>query len=442
MPNKLTIAIKKLSPEMRKIVSNMGWLFADRFLRMGMGLLVGAWVARYLKPDGFGLLSYVGAFVVLFGAISGLGLDQIVVRDMVRNPSGKNEIIGTTFVLRIFGGIVTLLVTTTTVFLVNPGEELTLWLAGIMAAGTIFNAFNAIEFWFQSQVDSKYTVVAKNTAFFLAASIRIVLIEIKAPLIAFAWATLAETILGAVGVAIAYQVKGQRIKEWRVSWLRAKILLKESWSLIISGIAIMVYVRIDQIMLGILMDHKAVGLYSVAVKLSDLWSFIAGAMVNSVTPSIVAAKDRSETIYYSKLQKLFNMMALITFAIAIPMSLFSKPLVILIYGQDYAPASEALSIYIWSGVFGFFGWAKTIWIITESRTTFALITTCCGAVMNVVMNFWLIPIYGGSGAAIATVVSFAFTDYVTCFIYPPARPLAWVMTKALTFNLFTFRKLW
>lgn len=442
MLNKLTSVAQNISPELRKIIGNIGWLFGDRILRMGAGLIVGAWVARYLQPQQFGLFNYAGAYVALFTIISSLGLDQLVVRDIVRDPDCKNETLGTALALRIFGGICTVIITAGTVFAFNRDSQLTTILATVMAFATIFNAFNTIEFWFQAQVKSKYTVIAKNTAFFLATLLRVVLIQMQAPLVAFAWAMVVESILGAIGLVIAYKAKGQHFSEWRVSWQRAKVLLKESWALILSGFAIMVYVRIDQIMLGQLVGDKVVGYYSVAAKISELWYFIASAIVGSVTPSIVKAREESRTLYYKKLQKLFNMMAVITFALAIVMIFLSTPLIVLLFGQEYAPASSMLSIYIWSAVFGFFGWAKSIWIIAESRATYALITTCFGAVMNIGLNFWLIPIYGGNGAAIATVVSYAFTDYVLCFVYPPARQLGWIMTRALTFNFFTFKNLW
>jgi PST family polysaccharide transporter len=442
MLNKLNSLTENLSPELRKIISNIGWLFGDSILRVGVGLIIGTWVARYLQPQQFGLLNYAGAYVALFTIIATLGLNQIIVRDIVRNPDCKNETLGTALVLRFFGGVSTVLVTFVTVFLFNRDSPLTIILATVMAGGTIFNAFNTIEFWFQSQVKSKYTVIAKNSALLLTALLRVILIQIKAPLIAFAWVVVAESILGALCLSIAYKTKGQNFSQWRVSWQRAKILLKESWPLILSGFAVMVYVRIDQIMLGKLVGDYAVGIYSVAARISELWYFVAGAITSSVTPSIVKAREESETLYYNKLQKLFNLMVMITFAAAIIMMFLSNPLVVLLFGQDYAPASSILSIYIWSAVFGFFGWAKNIWIIAEGYTTYALITTSCGALMNLLLNLWLIPSYGGNGAAIATVISYAFTDYIICFLYPPARKLGWSMTKALTFNYFSFKNLW
>lgn len=440
MLNKLTAATQKLSPELRKIIGNIGWLSADRVLRMGVGLIVTAWIARYLGPQDFGLFNYATAFVSLFGVLATLGLNQIVVRDMVRDPSGKDETLGTTFLLKLSGAILTVLVTTGAISLLRPNDRLTLWIVAITASVTIFDAFNTIDLWFQSLVKSKHTVIAKNTAFVLVTALRIALIEMKAPVIAFAWVLVVESALGAIGLAIAHKLDGQNLLRWRPKFQRAKTLLKESWPLIISDLAIMIYVRIDQIMLGELIGDKPVGIYSAAIRIAEVWYFFASAIVNSVTPSIVQAKEQSETLYYNKLQKVFNLMAMITFGIAIPMTFLSKFIIVTIFGQQYAAAASVLSIYIWSAVFGFFGWAKGIWIVAEGRTVFALISTCCGALMNIILNFWLIPLYQENGAALASVISYSFTDYVLCLIYPPARKLGWVMTNALTFNLFAKRR--
>ncbi|MBD2179956.1 flippase [Planktothrix sp. FACHB-1355] len=439
MLNKLKAAIAKLSPELRRIIGSVIWLSGDRILRMGVGLIVTAWIARYLGPDGFGLFNFATAFVSLFGVLATLGLNQIVVRDIVRDPSLKDETLGTTFVLKLAGGILTVLISSGAISLVRPHDRLTLWIVAITASVTIFDAFNTIDLWFQSLVKSKHTVIAKNIAFVIVTALRIALIEMKAPVVAFAWVLVVESALGSIGLAIAHKLDGQNLLRWRPKFQRAKTLLKESWPLIISDLAIMIYVRIDQIMLGQLMGDKPVGIYSAAVRIAEVWYFFASAIVNSVTPAIVQAKQESETLYYNKLQKLFNLMVIVTFSIAIPLTLISKFLIVAIFGQKYAAAASVLSIYIWSAVFGFFGWAKGIWIVAEGQTVFALISTCCGATMNIILNFWLIPLYQENGAALASVISYSFTDYVMCLIYPPARKLGWIMTNALTFNLFARR---
>ena len=440
MLNKLNATTQKLSPELRKILTNIGWLSGDRVLRMGMGLIVGAWVARYLGPQQFGLLNYASAFVALFAVLASLGLDQIVVRDIVRKPTYRDKILGTTLILKLIGSLVTVALTTSMIGWLRPGDQLTLWLVTIIAAVTLFDAFNTIDFWFQSQVKSKYTVIAKNTAFILATLARIILIQTQAPLISFAWVLVVESAIGGVGLAIAYQVKGESLLSWRVNWQQIKTLLHQSWPLIISNLAIMLYMRIDQIMLGQLVGDQSVGIYSAGVRIAEIWYFFAIAIVNSVTPSIVKSKQQSETIYYNKLQKLFNLMVIISFGIALPMTFLSKLIIVVIFGSQYAAAATVLAIYIWSAVFGFFGWVKGVWIVTEGYTVFALVSTCCGALMNILLNFWLIPHYQENGAALASVISYSFTDYLICLIYPPARKLGWIMTKALTFSSFTSRR--
>lgn len=416
---------------LQKAISNVGWLFADNVVRMGVGLFVSVWVARYLGPAKFGIYNYAIAFVALFGALATLGLDSIVVRDSVRNPSCKDETLGTAFVLKLIGGIVTLILTIVTISLLRPGDKLTLWLVGIIAAGLIFQAFDAIDFWFQSQVQSKYTVYAKNAAFTIISLVKIGLILSKAPLIAFAWAGLAEIALGAIGLVIAYRVSGQYLKAWRGSLILAKSLLKDSWPLILSGLTIMVYMRIDQIMLGEMIGAEAVGIYSVAVRLSEIWYFIPIAIVSSVFPAIVEAKGISEKLYYERLQKLFNLMSVLAYAIAIPITFLSGWLVISLFGEHYVEAGSVLAIHIWTGLFVFLGVARGAWTTTEGLMKFSFATTAIGAVINVILNYILINNYGVNGAAISTVIAQFIASYGANVFYSKTRVIFINQTKAI-----------
>lgn len=438
MLNNLSAAIKNLSPNLRKILSNIGWLIAERVLRMVVGFLVLAWMARYLGADNFGLLNYGIAFVAIFSTFAQLGLNHFIVRDLVSEATNKDEILGTAFFLRIISGIASLFSAIVIIFLLRPDDPSGRNIVIILTASLILQEFNVIDNWFQSQVQSKYAVWANNTAFILMTLVRITLIKTNAPLITFAWAWLAETFLSVIGLVIIYQGTGKKIQRWRPNWIRAKRLLKVSWPLILSNLSIMVYIYIDQIMLGQLADARSVGIYAAAVRLSENWPFLSLALVRSVAPSIIEAKKVSEKFYYERIQKICNLLALIFYCIAIPMTFLSTPLIILVFGQEYAPAGLILSIHIWSAIFGFLGYVKEIWVATEELTSFAFAASLLGAVINILLNLWLIPLYQGVGAAIATVISYGFADYVMCFLYPPARKFGWVMTKALTFNhLFT-----
>ena len=255
------------------LIGNLVWLVTDQILRMGLGLWVGVWVASYLEPTQFGLLNYAIGFVSLFASATTMGLDTLaVLLDIARAPECQEETLGTALILQLAGGIITLLLAVTAIALVNPKDSLTLWLVVTVAAGTMFQSFETINFWFQSQVQSQYTAVAKNSVSLLVAGIRIGLILVQAPVIAFAWATLAEVALAGLGIALVYQSRGNNFKLWRVSWQRGKQLLQESGPLVLSSLAIFIYSKIDIIMLGSV-DKTELGYYAAAVKLSEICDF-------------------------------------------------------------------------------------------------------------------------------------------------------------------------
>jgi O-antigen/teichoic acid export membrane protein len=201
-----------------------------------------------------------------------MGLDTLaLLLDITRDPQCQEETLGTALILQLAGGIITLLLAVTAIALVNPKHSLTLWLLGIVAAGTMFQSFEKINFWFQSQAQSKYTAVAKNSVSLLVAEICIGLILVQAPVIAVAWATLAEVAL-AGAIALVYQSRGNNFKLWRVSWQRGKQLLQESGPLVLSSLVIFIYSKIDIIMLGSV-DKTELGYYAAAVKLSEICDF-------------------------------------------------------------------------------------------------------------------------------------------------------------------------
>lgn len=395
---------------LQAIIGNTGWLFADKVLRMGVGLVVGVWMARYLGPDQFGLWNFAIAFTALFGAFATLGLDGIVVRELVKNPERQHEILGSAFALKLIGGAIALSTTIFAISLVRNGETLTLYLVGLSATGFIFQSMNIIDFYFQAKIQSKYTVYASNGAFILMTMVKVSLLLTSAPLIAFAAVGLGEIILTAFFLMGVYQVKHRNILSWKYDGKLARELLQSSWPLIFSGLAVVIYMRIDQIMIGQLLGDRQVGLYSAAARISELWYFIPTAIVASVFPSIIEAKSYSETEYYKRLQKLFDLMVVLGFLIALPMSFMSNWCVTILYGDEYKDAANVLSIHIWSGVFVFLGVASSRWFIIENLQRYYLYRTLTGAILNIILNIILIPIYGISGAAWATLFSQAIAS--------------------------------
>jgi PST family polysaccharide transporter len=428
---KKKLSLLKSSDRFRGIIANTGWLFADRILRMGVGLFVGVWVARYLGVQQFGVFNYATAFVALFSTLSTLGLDAIVVRSIVREPEKRLQILGTTFWLKLIGGIAALVLAVSSIIVLRHDDQLTISLVAILASVGIFQAFDTIDLWFQSQVQSKYTVIAKNTAFVIISLVKVALISIHAPLIAFAWTALGEVGLGALGLIISYRVRGYSPWLWPWSSPLAKTLLKESWPLILSGLTIMIYMRIDQIMLGQMIGDKAVGLYSAATRISEVWYFIPMAIASSVSPAIYAAKEVSEALYYQRIKQFLRLLSLLSIVFAVPMSFLSGTIITVLFGKSYEASASILAIHIWASLFVFMGVGTSSWFIAEGLTQFALRRTIMGAITNVFLNIFLIPTYGGVGAAIATVISQAVASFLSNATHPKTRKIFKLQVKSL-----------
>ncbi|MDW8002825.1 MAG: flippase [Deltaproteobacteria bacterium] len=282
----------------------MGWLTFDKVFRLGVGLFVMGWIARYLGPEQFGLWNYAIAFTSLFSAFATLGLDGIVVRELVKYPEKTEELLGTAFVLRLIGGLIAFGLSIGGAFLLGNTDTLTLSLIALSAGGFVFQAFTVIDYYNQAKIMSKYTVWAQNGAFLIVSVTKVALVTIKAPLVAFALAGLAEILLGSSFLLVFFLKNSSlSIKTLNFNFQLAKSLLKDSWPLMLSGIAIMVYTRIDQVMIKEMLGDREVGLYSAAVRMSEICYFIPVIVVSSIFPKIVEFKNNSQQLYHERLER-------------------------------------------------------------------------------------------------------------------------------------------
>lgn len=423
-----------------KYFCNTSWLFAEKILRMLVGLLVGIWVARYLGPEQFGLFSYVQSFVGLFATIATLGLDGIVVREIVNDAVKAQVVLTTAFWLKLVAAFFVLLLLAIAVHLTS-NDDSTNTLVFIIASATFFQAFNVVDFYFQAKVMSKYVVFANVLSLFFSSTIKIALILNEAPLVAFAWVVLFDSIILAIGY-IYFYLQYSTFRQIKMTWdmPTAKNLLKDSWPLILSGIVISIYMKIDQVMIQEMLGSEAVGQYAAAVRISEAWYFIPVVVTSSLFPAIVNAKKMSEELYYERLQKLYNFMVLIAVVIALPMTFLSDWVINLLYGSQYLQAGSVLMIHIWSGVFVFLGVASAQWLISENFVYIAFFRNLVGSIGNVLLNILLIPKLGIQGAAIATLIAWMLSSFLFDFILPKTRTMFRMKMQALTFNILKDRR--
>lgn len=418
-------------PGLLKILDNISWLFFDKILRMGVGLLVGVWVARYLGPEQFGLLSFALAFVGLFGAVATLGLQGIMVRDIVRKPEEANVTLGTGFLLRLVGGLAAFCLMLVVISYLRPDDTLAKTIVAIFGFLQIIKASEVVKYWFESQVQSKFMVWVENSVFLVIAGVKVAMILLNAPLMAFVWAAFAEALLVAVGLFIIYSKQTKALSNWHFDISRAKSLLLDSWPLIFSGLVLMVQARIDQVMLGQMISDIEVGYYSTALRITETAAFSSMILSQSFLPKIIEAKNKSEKFFHERLTSYYRLHFLFAIAIGFPLFLFGQNIINLLFGIEYAPAGILLTLMSTRLFFAHMGAARGAFILNENMLRFSLFTMACGTITNIYFNYLLIPLHQGVGAVIATIFSFTVTIFVVDTFNKKARFNIKLMFKAI-----------
>lgn len=423
-------------PEVRRTAGSAGWLLADRLLRLAGGLLVGLWVARYLGPADFGRYNFALALSLIVASVASLGLDSILVRELVREPAREPELLGTALLMRLAGGLIAQLAAVAAAAALRPGDGLAVALTAVVALGGVLQASTVVDLWFQARVAARDAVLARNLAFLAAALLRVGLILAGAPLIAFAAAYSAEALLGALAVTAAYGRRGGRPLGWRPSLARARRLLADSWPLILGGILVNMYLRIDQVMIGQLRGDAELGVYSGAVRLAEIYPLVPGAIIAATLPAIVAAREGDPALYAGRLRRLYALVVAIGYTCALALTLAARPLVELLLGPGYADAVPQLAVLAWAGVFVGLGLARSSFLTSENYTRLHLATVAAGCAANVGLNWLLIPPLGGLGAAVASLVAYWLAVHGACFLFPALRPTGRELTRALLYPKF------
>jgi O-antigen/teichoic acid export membrane protein len=398
------------------IVSNSGWLLLDKLLRLGLSVVVGIWVARYLGPSQFGELSYVLAYIVFFQAIANLGLDGIVVRDLSNDKLPASYLLGTAFILRLIVGSLCWISAIIFIGIINGWHDNGVLLTALVGSSLIFQSVDAIDLWFQSQSQSRRTVVAKISAYIISNSLKIYFVYIRAPLPAFALVIVIEGFLAAVGLFLSYKKYPCQVK-WMPTKKIAYKLLQESWPFVLSGVSIVIYMRIDQIMIKEFIGIKKLGIYAAVLPLATVWQIIPVALNASLAPFVARKKLCSEEEYWLVLRKIFKFYALLGWVVCIPTILLSHWLVPILFGPSYQEGINVLSIYVFTNLFINMGMAQGLWMLNERKPMISLVNTMVGAVVCVIGNYFLIPHFGILGTSVVAVLSQLSSTMLTNLLF-------------------------
>lgn len=417
-----------------QVVRNSGWLISERLMRMGLAFLVSIWVIRYLGDEQYGILSYAISITTIADVIAQMGMRSIVVRELVEDPEHESEIIGTTVGLKTLNASIAAALIIGVSWIVAPDSN-TFPILVVLALSLPLGALGALDLTFQAYLQSQYAVAARIGGLAFATGLRIVLLIIGAPLMAFAIATAVE--LAAIGIAfmVIYTRTRRSLFSLRFNWRRGIHLASVSWPFLMSAMAASVYLKIDQVMLHSFTTSSQVGQYAAAARLSEIWYFIPVAMASSLLPMLVVRLREDPRRYESNLQRAYDINAWMAIALSFSISTMATPIVAILIGDGYPDTDDILRIHTWAAPFIFMGTVLGRALIAEDRRTFELTRHCVGALLNVALNLVLIPRFGGAGAAIATVLSYAVASYFSCLFYAPARFHLRLMTQAFLWPL-------
>lgn len=428
---KFFLKVRK-NPESREILVNTGWQIFEKIVRLCLALISGILIARYLQPEQYGVYNYALAFISFFVAVSNLGSNQIFVKDFVQDPEHHQEIVSTAIALRLFSGI-SLSALASGISLIFIEDKTVQILVIIFSLQMVFRASEAIEFFFHSRMEFKWIACARNLAAGIATFLLVLAIIEDRSIFVLAAISSIEFLVSLLVLSTIYTKQNQFFRFSDISLSRLRRILKDSWPLIFSGIAITVYMRVDQLMISSMSGNAELGLYSAVVRLTEAFCLIPLAFIQSTFPKLIRLKEENEQEFYSALQNLYDRVSLMGYASILFASLFSKELLGVLYGDTYVKAAPILSLLIWSVVFMTLGTARGSFMVTMNLTGLYLKTVAIASIINITLNYILIPKYGAFGAAAATVVSYWFAVHGACFFFRPLHRTGNMLTKALIF---------
>ena len=407
-----------LSENKKKVFANLFWAMTGKIVNMAGVLLVGILVARYLGPSQYGLMNYVISYVSLFTIISNFGLDNIEIRELSRTPERKDYILGTCFRIRMFFSTFALILVILSLILFKANTFTSCMI--LLYSVTLYTgSFNIIRNYFTSIVKNEYVVKSEIARTIIGACIKVILLWIKAPLEYFIAATVFDTVLVASGYCFSFKKTVGKISELKYDKTIVPYYIKESFPLVLSGAAVIIYQRIDQVMIGNMIDNASVGYFATAGKFLDLVLFLPMVLTQTVTPLLVKAKERNKEEYDRKKQQFVNIVVWMAIILSVLVSFFAYWLIYFTYGDKYLPAVPVLQIMAFKTVGMALSSSSGQIIIMERIHKWAFIRNLIGCLICIVLNILLIPQFGIIGSAWVTIITVAFTGCLANVFIPP-----------------------
>ena len=415
--------------ENNKVIKNASWIIGIQIIKSIFNLAISMFTARLLGPSGFGLINYAASIVAFVVPIMNLGINSILVKEIISYPNKEGETLGTAVVMSVVSAFFCILGIFSFTSLINRNEKETIIVCTLYSLLLIFQALEMIIYWFQAKLKSKYTSLVALISYILVSIYKIFLLSTQKSVRWFAISNALDYMLIAFAALIIYRrMGGQRFS---FSLKTAKRLLGASKYYIISNLMIVVFSQTDRIMLKLMIDDAETGYYSVAATCAAMTGFVFSALIDSFRPMVFEYKKTDEIRYEKSIIMLYSIVIYLSVIQSVLFTLFAPLIISVLYGSAYMASVSVLQIIVWYCTFSYLGGARDIWILAENKQKHLLIINALGAFMNILLNGILIPLLGADGAAIASVATQMFINYIFVLIYKPTRRNGFLQIYAL-----------
>lgn len=412
-----------------KVFKNASWIIGCKIAQSALTFIVTMLVARFLGPSNYGLINYAASIVAFVVPIAQLGLGNIQVQELVNDLDHEGEITGTTIVLSVLSGCACVVGVISFVLIANGSEKETLIVCVLYSIILFFQSAELLQYWFQSKYMSKYASVVSLIAFAFVTAYRVLLLVNSLSIYWFAVANAIDYIIISLTLVVLYYRLGG--KKLSFSAIIAKRMLAKSKYYIVANMMVAVFSQTDRIMLKLMIDDAATGYYAAAISCASLANFVYTAIIDSFRPLIFEHYKVSKELFEQTMAKLYSIIIYLSLIECLFVTIFAHYIICIIYGEAYLDAVQPLRLAVWYSTFSFIGMIRNIWILAEAQQKWLWIINLSGAFMNVVLNFVLIPRFGISGAACASLLTQFFANVVVSYIIPGTRYNTSIMIKGV-----------
>ena len=412
-----------------RIVQNAKWIVFGRIVQALIQFAIGMLSARYLGPSNYGILNYAASVAAFALPVAQLGMRSTLVQEYVVDPEKEGEILGTSCVFCLVSALLCLIGVNSFVLLANRGETEVILVCGLYSIGLLLRTAELLHCWFQAKLLSKYSSLASLAAYLVLAGYRLYLLVTQKNIYWFAVAHSIEYCVLGVLLLITYRKNGGRRLSF--SFELGKKILSKSKYYILAELMVTAFQNTDHIMLQLMAGDTFNGYYTAAVTCTGVASFAYSAVLDSARPVILESRLKSKEAFERNVSALYCVLIYLSLAQGVVFTLLAEPIIWIIYGEAYLAAVPVLRINVWLLAFSHMGSARNIWILAEEKHNILWVINLCGVIANVLLNAVMIPLWGASGAAAASVLTQFITNFVMGFVLKPVRENNRLLLKGL-----------